>query len=198
MGPQRARETGLVSDLFSAADLLETDEARNHLALKLMEALASQGELTSGSPAVWIPARIRELGFPGIEHGAAPLEHHLYRTGVDTLHFLPLQGARHEGGTSVATIAGILARLREQFDVVLVDAGPVPGTDETTLVAVQATSVILVVSPEDQGPDAEKALAHLEEIRARVGGVVFNRADQKDIVKTGRTMYVSQSERQVG
>ena len=101
-------------------------------------------------------------------------------------------------GTSVALMAVILARLRERFDVVLVDAGPVPGTDETALLAVHADSVVLVVSPEDQGPEAERALAHLEEIRARVAGIVFNRADQKDIVKTGRTMYVSQSERQVG
>lgn len=198
LGLRGATEMGLVDDLFSLADLLATAEARDRLALTLMDALASDGELASGSPAEWIPARTRELRFPGAELDAVPLEPHLYRTGVDTLRFLPLPGKTCEGGASVAVIAALLARLRDRFDVVLVDVGPVPGADESSLVAVYADSVVLVVSPEDHGPETERTLAHLEEIGACVVGAVFNRADQRDIAKTGRTLYVSHDQRPVG
>lgn len=191
VGLRRARETGLVRDLFSLADLLDADEARDRLALQLMKSLASEGELTSGSPAEWIPARTKDVEHPGALLDEVLLEQHLYRTGSDTLRFLPLFGIGRDAGSSIAMMAGVLSCLRASFDVVLVDAGPVPGTDETSLVAAQADSVVVVVSPEDQGPQAERSLAYLTEIGARIAGVVFNRAAEKDIVATGRTMYVS-------
>ena len=194
LGLQGARAQGLVDDLFALADLLDAGAARDRLALRLMQTLAAAGELTSGSPAAWIPARVRDVASPVALLDGTPLERHLYRTGVDTLRFLPLHGAEREGGASVALMAGVLGSLRGPFDVVLVDAGPVPGSDGTSLIAVQSDSVILVVSPEDQGPQAERALAYLDEIGTRVAGVVFNRAGPKDIAGTGRTMVVGHRE----
>ena len=189
MGSKEARERGLVQDLFSLADLLDTAGARDRLALRLVDALAAEGELTAGALAAWIPSQTRQPDLPdAVQDGALP-EHQLYRTGLDTLRFLPLPAEERLGATSVAMFAAILPRLRDQFDVVLVDAGRIPAADEASVLAVQSDAVVVVVSPEDQGPDAERALAHLGEIGARVAGVVFNRADQKDITRTGRTMY---------
>ena len=195
LGLRRARETGVVEDLFALADLLGTPVARDQLAVALMEALDFEGVLTSGSPAEWIPGRIRRVDAPGADLDGPGLAAHLHRTGVDTLRFLPLGGMGREGGPSVATMARILTRIRDQFDVVLVDPGPIPGSDASSLAIATADAVVVAVSPQDHRLDAERTLTHLDVIGARVAGVVFNRASEKDILETGRTRYLPPAER---
>ena len=195
LGLRRARETGVVEDLFALADLLGTGQARDQLAVALMEALDFEGVLTSGSPAEWIPGRIRRLDEPGADLDGPGLALHLHRTGVDTLRFLTLGGTGREGAPSVATMARILTRIRDQFDVVLVDPGPIPGSDASSLAIATADAVVVAVSPQDHRLDAERTLTHLDVIGARVAGVVFNRASEKDILETGRTRYLPPAER---
>ncbi len=103
----------------------------------------------------------------------------------------------HKSTTKIQAVSRILKRVREEFDVVLVDTGPMPGAVETSMVATHADSVVLVLSPGDDRTDAERAVAHLEDIGATMAGVVLNRAGRKDLFRTGRSRSVSSNEAMV-
>ncbi len=178
-----AKESGLIDDLFALADLLYSKQTRDEMAAALMAALESEGNLTFQAPSEWIPHQITELSPGHTGFNGVPLSRYLYRTGIETVRFLPLRGLGEGGGVSVSTISKILGRIRAEFDVALIDTGPVPGSVETSIVAAQSDSVVVVLSPGDHRPDAERAVAHMEQVGARIAGVVFNRADQKEILK---------------
>ena len=67
--------------------------------------------------------------------------------GVDGLSVLPLGGAtaQHVGRLAPDVLGRLVARCRANFDVVLIDTGPVPGSLEASVVASQVDEVILTV-----------------------------------------------------
>ena len=141
--------------------------------------LSEEGALTFTSPAEWITPRVEEVRRRGLN--GKPIEHYLYRTGVDSLRFLPLRGLGRGGGVSTNTISEILRRSSRRFECTLVDTGPVPGAVETSMATARSDSVVVVVSPQDTRPEAERAIAHMEGIGARIAGIVLNRADKRDM-----------------
>jgi Mrp family chromosome partitioning ATPase len=106
---------------------------------------------------------------------------------MNTVRFLPLRGLGPAGGVSAATVSRILARVRREFDIALVDTGPMLGAVETPMVAAHSDSVLLVVSPGDHRPEAEKVVAQMEDLGARIAGVVFNRAGARDVLRASRS-----------
>ncbi len=190
-GLRGARESGVVDDVFALADLLHPGEVRDQLALELTASVAVEGALRFGAPSEWIPPRVDELTPGRGEFNGHRLDRYVFPTGTDGLRFLPLRGLGRGSSVSVHTVERIMERVRSEFDVVLVDTGPVPGTVETSMVAATVDSVVVVLSPEDDRPEAERAVAHLEDIGANIAGVVFNRAEQREVEKMSTSQSLS-------
>jgi Mrp family chromosome partitioning ATPase len=96
---------------------------------------------------------------------------------------------------SPAIIASILDQARQNFDIVLIDTGPVPGSLEASVAAAAADGVVLVVSRGEHRPMAERSIAHLLDIGAHLAGMVFNRAEGRDMEFATTTKRLSSFDR---
>ncbi len=158
---QRARETRrkigatLVDmDLLSEHDITEALDAQSDTRVGLLDAI--DGE---------------------------PLSQCVADTGFRNLWILPIGQAQPYDAArlSPGSIRRLFHEALQAFDIVLVDTGPVPASLEASVVASEADGVILTVSRGEQRPLAAKAKQHLESIGAHVTGVVFNRADGREV-----------------
>lgn len=113
----------------------------------------------------------------------APLEECITGTGTPGLSILPLGSARANltGQISPKAIRRIVEESRRNFDVTLIDTGPLLGSLETSVIAAEADEVILAVARGEQRNLAEKTIDHLHAIGARLSGIVYNRAKAEDI-----------------
>ena len=72
----------------------------------------------------------------------------------------------------------ILARLREQFDYVIIDSSPVFASDDATTLAPKVDGTLFVVrSGFSSASQVGQALALLNQRQARVLGLIVNRAN---------------------
>ncbi len=131
-----------------------------------LSALFGQGNATEG-----IATAI--LG-PDEEHRTIILP--VVETGVTNLLLLPAGGH----GTNPADLLGadafgvLLAALRAQADVVLIDAPPVADMADSRAIAARVDGVLLLVAQgKTRRPQAQRALATLEQVGANVLGVVL-------------------------
>lgn len=185
-GPEAARRSGLLAELFAADELLSRGDARTALTAAL-ERATQNGQGTDLPETCMPPPEHLEVDPLTPLADMGPLEQYLFPTGVEALRFLPLRGLEAGANLSVTSISSLLRRLRGEFDVVLVDTGPVMGAVETPLFATHVDGVTLVVSPEDHRPDAEAALVRLRQLGARVDGVVFNRASSREVIRLSQS-----------
>ena len=104
-------------------------------------------------------------------------------TGIQGLCILPVGGAMSTDASKLSpqSLRDLLARARERFDIVLIDTGPVPGSLEASAAVTAADGVILVVSRGEHRPLVEKSLQYLQDLGARLSGMVFNRAGDRDV-----------------
>ena len=95
---------------------------------------------------------------------------------------LPVGDADASTGWTVspATIARLLTKAKREFDVILVDTGPILGSVVASVVAPAVDDVIFVVSRGAQRPRVERAIRYLDSIGAHVAGCVFNRAKARE------------------
>jgi len=114
-------------------------------------------------------------------------------TGIAGLWVLPLGGAtaQHAGTLSPDVLNRLISAARDTFDVVLVDTGPVLGSLEASVTASQVDAVVLAIARGDQRPAVDRSLAHLQSLGARIAGIVFNRAREKDIEMSGSSRMSS-------
>lgn len=96
---------------------------------------------------------------------------------ADALDAMPAGDSRsgHLDALSRTNLARLLETLRERFDVIVLDAGPVVSSVEARLVATSADHVLLVV---DRGESRQRVRAAIEQLRragATLTGLVFNR-----------------------
>ncbi|HEX4052884.1 MAG TPA: AAA family ATPase [Tepidisphaeraceae bacterium] len=107
-------------------------------------------------------------------------------TDVADLSFLPVGKAMggYTGTISPAAVRRLVDEARKQFDVILIDTGPILGSIEASPVAVASDGVVLCVSRGQQRQLVDRALAHLHAIGARLAGVVFNRAQSQDFERS--------------
>lgn len=115
--------------------------------------------------------------------------------GVPNLTILPAsrRTLTVTNAMSPASVRALLAKLRSSYDVILIDAGPVPGTTDATIMTTCADGVMLVTSRGDQSADVQRALHHLDELNVPVVGLVFNRAEVQDIERSRYSSSVSSS-----
>ncbi len=123
-----------------------------------------------------------------------PLEHCVAPSGVENLWILGVGAAdgNHVARMSPMALRRVLDECRREFDIVVIDTGPIPGSLEASHVAAEADGVLLVVSRNEERGQVEKALEHLLAIGAPVSGIVFNRADGRDVQALAYSSMVSQ------
>jgi Mrp family chromosome partitioning ATPase len=116
-------------------------------------------------------------------------------TGINGLSILPLGQAcaEHIGSLSPAMLQQVLDNCRRQYDVIIVDTGPILGSLEAAMVATQADDVVLVLSNGENRTTAERSLRYLEMVGAKVAGFVFNRATPRDFLHSDGSQRVSTS-----
>lgn len=106
-------------------------------------------------------------------------------TGVPNLMALPV------GETSVGDVGTfarkdirtMLVQAREQYDIVLVDTGPILGSLEAALLAKETDAAVLVLAAGEQERLVNQAIERLQHNGAELAGLIFNRARQKDVVR---------------
>lgn len=119
-----------------------------------------------------------------------PLDHVVVPTGIKNLTFLPL-GV--EPGSSLhhfspEAVHQLFTRLMNEYDIVLIDTGPILGSIEAKIVASEVQGMIVVVSRGGNRGDADHATQVLREAGAEIEGLVFNRAMHQDV---NRSVYRS-------
>jgi Mrp family chromosome partitioning ATPase len=75
----------------------------------------------------------------------------------------------------------MLDRVADNYDLVLIDCGPILGSVEAAIVSAEADGVVLVISRGGDRTAAEDALNLLNAAGAMVEGIVFNRARHEDV-----------------
>jgi polysaccharide biosynthesis transport protein len=98
------------------------------------------------------------------------------------LHVLPV-GKRSISANSLPSkeIRALLDEARMEYDVVLVDTGPVLGSIEAAVLAREVDGVVFTISRGQQRAVVERAVNRLLSLGARLEGFIFNRAAQADI-----------------
>lgn len=112
------------------------------------------------------------VGEVDLETACQPVSHPM-------LHFVPAGRTAPNPAELLGSerMSDFLRRLRERFDVVVVDTPPVLAVTDASILARQADAVVLVVNPEITHRDAAvRARKQLESLGAKVIGFVFNAA----------------------
>jgi polysaccharide biosynthesis transport protein len=73
-----------------------------------------------------------------------------------------------------------LTDMRREFDVVLIDSGPILGSVEAATIAPEVDGVIVTVSRGQASQLVDKTTQYLKAIGAKIEGYVFNRAKHRD------------------
>jgi Mrp family chromosome partitioning ATPase len=81
-------------------------------------------------------------------------------------------------------VRGLLDFCRQRYEIVMVDTGPVLGSLEANYVCSVADGVVLVVGRGQSRTHVQRAIETLGSLKARVMGVVFNRAEASDFLRS--------------
>ncbi len=92
--------------------------------------------------------------------------------------------AHHASTLSPVALRRLLSEAKKQFDIVIVDTGPILASIEASLICAAADRTILAVARNQQRPLVERSIGHLQAIGASLAGVVFNRAQAKDFERS--------------
>ncbi|HBS29685.1 MAG TPA: hypothetical protein DEB06_09610, partial [Phycisphaerales bacterium] len=110
----------------------------------------------------------------------------VHKTSQENLWAIPA-GADHAFNPerlSEAHIEVTIASLRDRFDTIVVDTGPILGSLEADIVCAMADRVVVAIK-RGQAPNLVKAsLSRLRHLGARSIGLVFNRATLQDMTKS--------------
>lgn len=114
------------------------------------------------------------------------IEAFIHKTGRDDLWCIPAGVDRgfNPERLSEAHIDTAISTLRDRFDTIIIDTGPILGSLEADIVTAVADRVVMAIS-RGQSPKLVKAsLSRLRHLGARGVGLVFNRATHQDMTKS--------------
>lgn len=183
-------------------------DGKTSLALALGMSYAVSGQRTVMLDADLVGRRLsRLLGLsrnPGLTElvGRDTLNGEVHSTSWNNLWVIPAGAAGETGEFSAERLSAadfekIIAKLRERFDRVIIDTGPVLGSLEATLVCPQADRVIVIVSAGQSPKVVEATVRKLNQLGARCAGMVFNRARRDDFDRSVSAGPLSRSIRSV-
>ncbi len=112
-----------------------------------------------------------------------PLESLLQATAIARLHLLTAGPLPPNPGELLGSkrMQGILAKLKETADLVIIDSPPLATVTDGIVLATQADGVIMVVrAGKTRRTRAHRAQAALSQVKARLLGIVYNGATIRD------------------
>lgn len=117
---------------------------------------------------------------------AGTIDGHVRTTWVDRLSLLPIghRDGERVGQLSPAAVKKLIADARDKFEVVVADTGPILGSLEASMLGAEADGVVLVLGRGQTHANSTRAFDQLRAVRARVMGVVFNRAKSADVKRS--------------
>ncbi len=92
---------------------------------------------------------------------------------------------------SRTVMARIIAQLREEYDAIVLDTGPILGSLEANVVAPASDGVVLVVSRGQNTKVVHASIQRLRRLGANISGLIFNRATARDFERSVSTASVS-------
>ena len=158
-------------------------EGASTVAIGLATALAKEREtrvlLVEGNMRMPSLARLLPTAPAGglVDYMSGKLTPEALISRVDALNFsVIVAGNNGRQVLDLEQVAALLARLRPQFDFIVIDAPPVNRYADACMLAPRVDGVILVVEA-DRTPvtEAESAKRQLDKVDARILGVVLNR-----------------------
>ncbi len=176
------REQGRISEDQLQAALARTGNGKGRLG----EILLGQGAIDADDIAAALQVQDEsQLGLVDAIAGM-DLDDCVARTEYDDLYVLPIGRAclRDASRFSPARLGQLLTQAKTQFDIVIVDTGPVLGSVEASAIAASVDTTILTVARGDSRTGIDHAVEQLNLVQASIAGVVFNRASESDVVQS--------------
>lgn len=148
----------------------------------LDQVMLQMGYLDDTDPEVLLLSHDASIGITGLLEGK-PLPHCVVETSVPGLAVLPALAAnsQHIARMSSAFIRRLVDEAKRDYDMIVFDTGPVPGSVEALVVTGEADAVILVVARGEKQSRFDRAVAYLRMVGANLAGTVFNRAAAHDL-----------------
>lgn len=121
----------------------------------------------------------------------------VHKTAVTNLWALPAGKDRSKKPENMGRelVKSLFDDLESQFDVVLIDTGPLLGSLEASLVSSRADSVLLVVNKGQDSTHVQRTLRQIAAFGGHCLGIVYNRATSIDIARSMSTVSASMIER---
>lgn len=94
---------------------------------------------------------------------------------------------------SPTDIRNLVAKVRDQYDMILIDTGPLGGDVGSAIMATETDGVVLVVSRGESRTLAQRSINALRDLGASVDGLVFNRAESRDVQRSQHSGLSSMS-----
>lgn len=85
---------------------------------------------------------------------------------------------------STSVVRRLLDQVRDQYDVILIDTGPILGSLEAALVCAASDAVVMVVGRGQRREHVEQAFERVAAVGGRIAGMVFNRATPGDFKRS--------------
>lgn len=156
----------------------------------LDQVMLDMGYLNRTDAEIFLYPTDAKVGLLGMLDGK-PLRHCAVETNIPGLSILPALSAEatHIGRMSGQFIQRLIGEARDEYDMILFDTGPIPGSVEALFVAGEVDGVVLVAAQGESQSKFDKSVAYLKLVNAKLAGVVFNRTLDKDLtlVNTPRT-----------
>jgi len=92
---------------------------------------------------------------------------------------------------SPGVMTRILKQLRDQYDAVILDTGPILGSLEANVHRARLGRVVIVVSRGQSAKTVRASIQRLRRLGASCSGLIFNRAGTKDFDRSVSTASVS-------
>jgi capsular exopolysaccharide synthesis family protein len=114
-------------------------------------------------------------------------------TKVQSLWALPsgVLGSFVPEHLSSSMMKKLIGRLRDQYDAVILDTGPILGSLEANVVAPASDGCVLVVTRGQNAKMVRASIGRLRRLGATCSGLIFNRAGTRDFQRSVSTASVS-------
>jgi len=120
------------------------------------------------------------------------IDSQIFDTEFDGLSILPAGFGDDElvSRLSPRSIGGLIDHLRENYDTILIDSGPILGSVEAAFVAPQADGVLMLIGRGQFKPLIRKAIDQVNAVDGTIVATIFNRASSQDLRQSSSSMSV--------
>lgn len=176
-------------------------EGKSTISIRLAKSFAATGRRTLLIDADMIGRRLSAefgqlagAGFADAVTASNSTDTTVHETPIQNLSFMPCGRIDRVEPEEISArrVADLLAPLRQVYQAIVVDTGPVLGSLEAQAVSAVADEIMLVVTRGREVRSVKLAIDRLHSLGARRIGVVFNRATRNDVERSTSISVTSQ------